>query len=163
MPGARSSLPKTAILDKPFLITRRAGRSPAAGASATREPSMTQQRGPWRAGRSPVAEAKPGRTPLAALLAAGAVVVLVVVLLIRFPGALAVREDRVSLVYGLILLVGVGASFLVRQRVRPGTVLRHALLWAGLALLLVLGYGARHDLARLGGRVVGELVPFAPV
>ena len=124
---------------------------------------MTQQRGPWRAGRHPPADGKRRRTRLAALLAAGAVAALVVVLLIRFPGALAAREDRASLVYGLVLLVGVGASLVVRQRVRPGAVLRHALAWAGVALLLVLGYSARHDLARLGGRVVGELVPFAPV
>ena len=121
---------------------------------------MTQQRGPWRGGRT---GARRGRARLAALLGAGAVAALLVVLLIRFPGALAAREDRASLVYGLVLLVAVGASFLVRQRVRPGAALRHALLWTGLALLLVLGYSARHDLANLGRRVVGELVPFAPV
>ncbi len=100
---------------------------------------------------------------LVALAAAAAIAALVIFLVFRFPGALTGRGERASLVYGLLLLVLVGGSLLLRWHGRPMFAVRHALIWLGIALLLLIGYSFRADLALNPhiDRVFGELVPFS--
>lgn len=83
----------------------------------------------------------------------------VVYLAAETPGALAGQGDRVRLVYLLLLLVLLGSGALVRWRGRPGLVLRHALIWGAVGLVLVAGYGFRYEARGLWQRITGEILP----
>lgn len=88
-----------------------------------------------------------------------ALTVLVLYLIRRFPGALDSDLDRprlLALLLWLSLLVG---SAVLHYRARPGSALRHAAIWIGIGLLLLIGYSYRDVLVDLRSRVLGELLP----
>ncbi len=95
------------------------------------------------------------------LLFAGALVVggLVAYLIWRFPGALSARDDQVGLVYYLLLAALLASGLLLGRRVRPRGAIKAVLIWGGLGLALVVGYGYRLELGAVGERVLGELLP----
>jgi aspartyl protease family protein len=64
-----------------------------------------------------------------------------------------------SLAYKLALLVFVGSAVLVMFRGRFAQALTVALLWAVVALVLVIGYSYRFELRGVADRVIAELVP----
>jgi aspartyl protease family protein len=74
----------------------------------------------------------------------------------RFPGTLDDEGNLQRLVYllGLLALVGGGLVFAIRRQ--PLRHLRYAAIWAGIGLVLVVGYSFRDE---LGPRLMGELVP----
>jgi len=74
-------------------------------------------------------------------------------------GALEGRGERIRFVYLGLLLIFLLASAGLRWRQRPAVHLRHALLWASVALALVVAYSFRYELAALWSRVAGELDP----
>jgi aspartyl protease family protein len=80
------------------------------------------------------------------------------------PQALDSRDSQISMVHGLLLLVLVGSAFLVRWRVQSlGQWGRYALVWIGIALVLVVGYSYRADIERVWSRSLAGLMPGHPV
>ncbi|MBX6322608.1 MAG: TIGR02281 family clan AA aspartic protease [Rhodospirillaceae bacterium] len=100
------------------------------------------------------------------LWVAGAVAVagvLALVLAWRFPDALGVDGARQSLAYFLAWLALLGASLALHVRRRPLLMLRHALAWGGIMLLLVAAYSYRDLITGVytdaRARILGELMP----
>ena len=94
------------------------------------------------------------------LAAAGVLLFLLVILLLdRFPGALADPSSQVDLVQRLLILVFVGGALMLRIRTRPGPALMAALAWIGIGLVLLLAYTFRDEAAAVGRRLIAELVP----
>jgi aspartyl protease family protein len=93
---------------------------------------------------------------LALVLGTGA---LVAFLAWRFPDALYSEQDRVRLVYLVLLLVLVSSSILVGRRLRLQGVAKAAGLWALIIMVLALGYAYRLELGAIGERVLGEFLP----
>jgi aspartyl protease family protein len=77
----------------------------------------------------------------------------------RFPDTLAERDERVELVFYLLLIAVIGGSLIVHWRGRPGRALRQAAAWLAIALVLVVGYSFRGELGAVKDRVLGELLP----
>jgi aspartyl protease family protein len=77
----------------------------------------------------------------------------------RYPEALDDGGGRLRLTYLVLLLALVGGSAVLHWRQRPRRALRHALAWAGIALVLLIGYSYRHAALRLGERLMGDLMP----
>lgn len=88
-----------------------------------------------------------------------AVVALVAYLAWRFPDAVASQGDWARVAYLVALLALVSAGVVGRRRLRMRAAARHAVVWIGAALLLVVGYGYRFELEAIGERVLGELIP----
>ena len=64
------------------------------------------------------------------------------------------------LTYLVILLVLVGSGLMVRWRDRPKLKwLQHGLIWAGLGLVLVVGYSFRTEISSLWTRTLAEVMP----
>lgn len=94
------------------------------------------------------------------LAAAGVLLFLLVILLLdRFPRALADPSSQVDLVQRLLILVFVGGALMLRIRTRPGPALMAALAWIGIGLVLLLAYTFRDEAAAVGRRLIAELVP----
>ena len=74
-------------------------------------------------------------------------------------GWLSDQDDRIRFVYGALLLVLLVSALGARWRRRPSLVLRHLLLWAAIALVLLVGYSYRFELRGLGDRLMGEVAP----
>jgi aspartyl protease family protein len=112
--------------------------------------------GPW--GTGPRRPAPRGRWIwwLALALAIGA---LVAFLAWRFPDAIYGEQDRVRLVYLVLLLVLVSSSVVAGRRLRLRGVAKAAGLWALIVAVLALGLTYRGELGAIAERVLGELLP----
>ena len=94
------------------------------------------------------------------LLAGGlAFALLLAALWRRFPEALGGREERASLVYGVLLHAFVGGAVIVHPRFRPKRAFASALIWLALGALVFAGYAYRFDLESIADRLLSELVP----
>jgi aspartyl protease family protein len=93
------------------------------------------------------------------LLAAVGLAGLVIALSGRFPEALEDSDDIGRLVYLLAWLVLAGGGVVLTIQRRPLQALRHATIWLGIGLVLVIGYSYRDEVHDLGGRLSGELMP----
>lgn len=92
-----------------------------------------------------------------------AVAGLVLLLNNLFPGSLSDPDNQLRIVYSLILLSVVGSSILLTlSHQNIGTSLRHALIWIGIVLILVIGYSYRDVFEELPSRVGAELTPSSP-
>ena len=111
---------------------------------------------PW--GGGPRRPSSGGGWVLGLALALG-VAALVGFLAWRSPGTLYSDHDRMRLVYLVLLLVFVSGSVLAGRRLRLKGVAKAAALWAGIFLLLTLGYSYRLELGAVGERVLGEVLP----
>ena len=85
---------------------------------------------------------------------------LVLFLAMRFPDALNSRGEQIQLTHALLILGVVGAAFVLHGRFQMRQAARHAAIWIGLGAMIVLGYSFRDDVASLGARLGGELMPF---
>ncbi len=116
--------------------------------------------GPWGSGplRPPRHRPRKGRWVwwVALVLGFGA---LVAFLAWRFPDALYAEQDRVRLVYLLLLLVLVSSSILAGRRLRLRGVAKAAALWALIVAVVALGTAYRVELGAIGERVLGEFLP----
>ena len=120
--------------------------------------------GPWGSGprRPPRPPPRPPPTGgrwlwwLAPGLGIGA---LVAFLAWRFPDALYGEQDRVRLVYLVLLLVLVSGSILAGRRLRLRGVAKAAALWAPIVAVVALGTAYRVELGAIGERVASELLP----
>lgn len=97
------------------------------------------------------------------LLGAVALGVLIAYLSVEFPEALSSEDNRMQLVVGALWLALIGGSFLARAS-RGGLRLLFGSLaiWMFIGLGLLTAYSFRHEFARLGERVMGELMPHRP-
>jgi aspartyl protease family protein len=76
------------------------------------------------------------------------------------PDVLAAEGNQMRLTYLVLLLVLVGSGLVVRWRDRPNLKrLHHGLIWAGLGLVLVVGYGYRTEFTSLWTRTLAEVMP----
>jgi aspartyl protease family protein len=100
---------------------------------------------------------------LAAAIALTLLVALVVYLESEYPGTLGDRDNQISLVWKLTVLVAAIASLVLALRhERIGTVVRSLLVWGGLGLALVVGYSYREELEPVIRRVGGNVFPAEP-
>jgi aspartyl protease family protein len=120
---------------------------------------MSDHDGPWGAHRPPPAPRARRRSRVILWLALLATACAGIWMLERaFPGQLS-GADRayVWLDFGLLALVSSGIVLAPRRRL--GEVARHALIWAGVATVLVLGYTFRDGLLWVALKVRSELIP----
>ena len=101
------------------------------------------------------------RRPLLWLLLAGLAIALLFLILHHEEGSVGSLSngDFSSLAYGVALLVFLGGTALTLFRERFAQALTAVLLWAAVALLLVVGYSYRFELHEVADRVMAELVP----
>lgn len=100
---------------------------------------------------------------LAAAIALTLLVALVVYLEAQYPGTLGDRDNQISLVWKLTVLVAVIASLVLALRhERIGYVVRSLLVWGGLGLALIVGYSYRDELEPVMRRVGGNVFPAEP-
>ncbi len=81
----------------------------------------------------------------------------------RYPDTLSSRDGQIGVVHGLLILVFVASSLFVRGRMNLGRMARNAILWLAIGGLILIGYSFRHDAARLGQRLAGEIAPSSGV
>ena len=112
--------------------------------------------GPW--GSGPRRPATRGRWVWWLVLALG-VGALVGFLTWRFPDAIYGEQDRVRLVYLLLLLVLVSSSILAGRRLRLRGVAKAAALWVVIVAVVALGLTYRLELGAIGERVASEFLP----
>ena len=74
-------------------------------------------------------------------------------------GGLSERDERVRLVYGILLLTMLVGAVVIRWRRRPRLALGHLLGWVVIALVLLVGYSYRYELRRIEDRLIGEIAP----
>ncbi|MBI3707602.1 MAG: TIGR02281 family clan AA aspartic protease [Proteobacteria bacterium] len=88
---------------------------------------------------------------------------LVVLLAGYYPGTLAGRDNRISLIWAGVVLVAAAGSVAVRLRSqRLAYVVRSVLVWGGLGLALVVGYSYWEEVAPVVRHVTGYLLPAEP-
>lgn len=85
------------------------------------------------------------------------IVLLLGVLIYRFPYALDSEEQRIDIVYGLLLLVMVSVGLFSRPEISWKKHGQYALAWIAILLVLMVGYSFRDELAH--SRFLGELFP----
>ncbi|HEY7808065.1 MAG TPA: hypothetical protein VIC34_12770, partial [Croceibacterium sp.] len=96
------------------------------------------------------------RRPLLWLLLAGLAIALLFLILHHEEGSVGSLSngDFSSLAYGVALLVFLGGTALTLFRERFAQALTALLLWAAVALLLVVGYSYRFELHEVADRVM---------
>lgn len=113
--------------------------------------------GPWESGpRLP----PPGSRWVRWLALGLGIGALVAFLAWRFPGALYAEQDRMRLVYLVLLLVLVSSSILAGRRLRLRGVAKAAALWVVIVAVVALGLTYRGELGAIGARVASELLPY---
>lgn len=125
---------------------------------------MSETRGPWdelpptEPPRTPPPAPRPAWHGWAILGALVAFALLVVGLTSLFPGRIASTTDWTYVIRdgGILILV---MSSLLARRLSLKAVARNALIWSGLAGVLVLGFTYKDDLAQVLTRVRSGLIP----
>ena len=122
---------------------------------------MSDDQGPWGGQPPPPPRAPPPASPTRhRLILIGVCVafgVAVAWLAAHFPRQL---DDfqQTNVVYAVV--VGVACvSTLLAQGVRAGQVLRYGAIWGAFAVVLLVGYTLRDDIAALGPRLLSEILP----
>jgi aspartyl protease family protein len=119
---------------------------------------MTDDPGPWgRQEPAPQAPRGPGLRLVVWLGALAAVGLLVWALARRYPGQ--TNEDWMWVVRGVGMLAVVSAGFLTGGPIRWREKAKHAAIWAGLVVVLLLGVAYRSDLMDVVQRVRGAIDP----
>lgn len=90
------------------------------------------------------------------------IVILLVLLAQRFPGALDENGNVASIIYALMLLALIGPGAFYTFRRFPGRSFRHLLLWGVLFILIFAVAAYREQLATIGNHLMGQLVPSEP-
>lgn len=94
------------------------------------------------------------------LMVALALLIIVIGLLVwRFPAALEGQDAKIRLVSALLILSVFLLPSLMGQRVKVGQAAKAAVFWGGLGAFLFIGYAFRDEASILWGRLIGELLP----
>lgn len=117
---------------------------------------MTQPWGPRRDDHKP-------RRGWVMFVVALALVALVAVLINWLPDALDTQGQQATLVRQVVILMVVVSGAAIHFRGRLHHAVLQALAWAGIFLVVVIGYSFRGELGELRDRVLGELVPHRAV
>jgi len=80
-----------------------------------------------------------------------------------FPGALADENNLMRFVYSVVLLSALLMGFASNARGSAGQLLRQAVVWAGIFLMVIVGYTYRDDFGSMFQRVRGEVAPSQPI
>ena len=95
---------------------------------------------------------------------------LVYTLVGRNPGAIATTGAGFNLLYLVLVGLVIGSSILGYRGLRAsggfrelGSLVKGAIAWIAIAVMLVLGYSYRSELGRLKDRLMGELAPASPI
>ncbi len=86
-------------------------------------------------------------------------VALVAFLAARFPDTLSTQGDWAHVFYLVALLALVSSGILAGRRLGLRQTVKQAAAWAGIALVIVVGYSFRSELRAVGERVLGDLLP----
>jgi aspartyl protease family protein len=96
----------------------------------------------------------------------GVLALAAIVLMLRHSGGMVggvTNTEFAAIASGVALLIVIGGSMIASRGFRPGTAIRQAAVWLGVALVLVTVFSYRLEFASLAGRVFGELVPGLPM
>ena len=125
---------------------------------------MSDDNGPWSrlpppaAKQTPLARPRPHIQRRLIIIGACAALVIGGVWLARqFPAQLG-RANWSDAAYAVGMFVVVFSALLSR-RLKFGQVARYGAIWAAIALVLLVGYALRDDLAALGPRLMSEIAP----
>lgn len=117
---------------------------------------MTDPQDPWP--KSP----KPHRRLPVFWLFAGAVAILIALLIWRFPFAMEEQGAWAHLVY-LLCFLALVAGGVFHKGLQLRQVLKYACIWIGIAGLAGFGYAYRFELGGIKDRFLGELIPDAGI
>ena len=78
---------------------------------------------------------------------------------LRFPDTLLSRDGKIGLVHTLLILAFVGGSAVLHQQFQAHKVIRYTAIWFAIGSLVLIGYSFRHEAARLGNRLLADLIP----
>ena len=120
---------------------------------------MASGDGPWTDENPPP---RRGRGWLA-LAVFGASLVGLFLLARAFPGSLQTAEDKGWLIRGILLLAIVAAGLFSARRINWSEKARHAGIWLGIFVVLMLGVSYAPDLAGIGQKVRGSFLPAEPI
>lgn len=84
---------------------------------------------------------------------------LTVFVISQFSDAISFTEDGPRLVTMISLGLLIGSSVLLGERIGLGEALRNILIWAGIGLVVLLGYSYRDELQGVWNRLSGEISP----
>lgn len=117
---------------------------------------MTQ---PWGPRHDDDPRARPGQPRWALILLVGLLAVFIGALVWWLPDALDAQDQKIAFTSRLVILAVVAGGAIVHFRGRLHHAALQALAWAGIFLLVMIGYSFRAELGDLRDRVLGELVP----
>ncbi|WP_304170182.1 TIGR02281 family clan AA aspartic protease [Phenylobacterium aquaticum] len=129
---------------------------------------MTDDGGPWGRPRPEAPKAAPSRAPISRqrllvwiglMVAVGAAVW---GLAQAYPGAVSSGEDWMWTARSVALIALLSSALLRGGPIRWGEKARHVALWAGVVVVLILGYSYRGELTGVVQRVRGELAGARP-
>ena len=86
------------------------------------------------------------RLMLFAAMAVTALIAGIIFLEGLYPSAMGGERDQAYLVYSLLVLAFIGSGVILSYRGRLAEALQHALAWAAIMAVLMLGYGYRQPL-----------------
>ncbi len=118
---------------------------------------MSEGEGPWRG--KPAANA-PSRTRLLVWVALVLAAILGLLALTKFfPGAASSDFDKAYLVRGIVILALVSAGIVYGRRIHLREAVRNALIWAGVLLVLAIGFAYQDEIKAVALRLRSELIP----
>jgi len=120
--------------------------------------TMPDTNGPWH--RPPAAPSSSRRFVALALIAGGALAIWELWRL--FPGALTDSDDQARLVQYSIMLAAVASGVVYSRRLTTRETFRNIAIWAGIAVVLVLGYTFYDRIKDAAGDAQTALVPSYP-
>jgi aspartyl protease family protein len=94
-----------------------------------------------------------------AYVAAAAVITLIIVLAVKFPGSLSDQDSQIGFTHSLLLLAVIGGSALAGHRFHNVPVVRYASIWIIIGFVIFAGYSFRDEAQMVFNRLMGELVP----
>lgn len=80
-----------------------------------------------------------------------------------FGAVLGLTQEQTGRAIPLVIILTLLASALVGRRHRLGEIVSGFLVWIAIGAVLMVGYTYRHELSRIGQRVMGELQPGAAI
>lgn len=107
-------------------------------------------------------ESEPPGSPMGFYLFLGALALLAVVVWLfasAFPDRVDETDEKLNLLYPVLVLTLVSSGLLAMRRVRTGELARNLAIWIGIAVVVALGFTYQDELSSVTRRLRAELVP----